>query len=309
MIDVIIGKKRFLINQKTHEILDGYRETFGEFEIQEFDSESSSFNIYEFIEACSTVSLFSDKSAVILKADKIKKDDELKITEILDKVPYELLLILQFTKKPLAKTPLGKALKKLKIHTIKKQTSKELSSLLKKEIKKRKIDINHSAFQELHFRLKSNPEQIDQELDKLEVLDEPITVPLISQLIHLPLDDNVFNLSNAVLDKKSKVAFKIYNDLLENKMEPLSLMGLLASGLRRIFQISVLADQGYSAQKISRDLNLSEKQVFFLIRNQLRPYHQVLKLLNDLANIDQKIKLGQVDPYVAFEMWMIDASK
>lgn len=307
MIDVVIGNDRYLVKNKTMKILADYRKEQGDFDVHEFSAQDRSFEINQFIEACSTVSLFNDHSSVVFDLDDINKKNEEVIADMLKNIPYEVNLILQFTKKPLVKSPLGKAIKGQKIHTIKKASSGDVVTYLKKEIKNRNIDIQSSAQRELESRLKNDPARAMQEIQKLELMGSNITKKDIESLIAMPIEDNVFSLSNAVLDKNINLAFTIYHDFLENKMSPLALMGLLASSFRRIFQISALADQGYSAQMIARDLSLSEKQVFYLIRNQLRPHKKVLKLLNDLSQIDQDFKLGKVDLFIAFEMWMYQA--
>lgn len=307
MIDVVISNDRYLLKNKTMEILENYRKVQGDFQVHDFDVADGSFEMNQFIEACSTVSLFNPHTAVVINLDDIKKKDEEDLASMLKSIPYEVNLILQLTKKPLVKSPLGKAIKDQKIHAIKKPGASDVVAYLKKEIKSRKIEIQASAQRELEARLKDDPSRAMQELDKLELMDQVITKEDIALLVAMPMEENVFSLSNAVLDKNIKLAFNIYHDFLENKMSPLALMGLLASSFRRIFQISALADQGYSAQMISRDLSLSEKQVFYLMRNQLRPPKKVLSLLNDLAQIDQDFKLGKVDLHIAFEMWMYQA--
>lgn len=307
MIDVVIGSDRYLVKNKTMEILDKYRKEQGDFQVMEFSAQDRSFEMNQFYEACSTVSLFNDHSSVVFDVDDINKKNEELLAELLPSIPYEVNLILQITKKPLVKSPLGKAIKELKVHTVKKPSSGDVVSYLKKEIKDRKIDIETSAQRELEARLKNDPSRAMQEIEKLSLIGATITKKDIEALVILPVEENVFSLSNAVLDKNTKLAFVIYHDFLENKMSPLALMGLLASSFRRIFQISALANQGYSAQMIARDLSLSEKQVFYLMRSQLRPHKKVLKLLNDLSQIDQDFKLGKVDLHIAFEMWMYQA--
>lgn len=307
MIDIVIGNNRYLLKNKTTEILKKYRKEQGDFNVVEFSAQDRNFEMNHFLQACSTVSLFNEHSSVVFNVDDINKKNEEVLVDILENIPYEVNLILQFTKKPLVKSPLGKAIKGLNIHSVKKPSSSDVVTYLKQEIKKRGIDIQPSAQRELELRLKNDPSRAMQELLKLELMGETISKKDVEQLIVMPDEENVFSLSNAVLDKNTDLAFRIYHDFLENKMSPLALMGLLASSFRRIFQISALADQGYSAQMISRDLSLSEKQVFYLMRNQLRPYKKVLKLLNDLSQIDQDFKLGKVDLFIAFEMWMYQA--
>lgn len=307
MIDIVIGNDRYLVKNKTSAILDAYRKEQGDFEVIEFAAEDRFFEMNQFLEACSTVSLFNEHSSIIFNVDDINKKNEEQLADILSKIPYEVNLVLQFSKKPLVKSPLGKSIKNLKTHMVKKPTSSDVVSYLKKEIKNRKIDIQSSAQRELETRLKNDPSSIQQELEKLELFGSTITQKDLEALVIKPIEENVFSLSNAVLDKNMNLAFTIYHGFLEDAMSPLAVMGLLASSFRRIFQISALANEGYTAAMISKDLSLSERQVFYLMRNQLRPHKKVLKLLRDLSQIDQDFKLGKVDLFIAFEMWMYEA--
>lgn len=50
---------------------------------------------------------------------------------------------------------------------------------------------------------------------------------------------------------------------------------------------------------------MSIGQVKYVMRSQRRNPQDVLSLLNDLAEIDQKAKLGLIDRHLSFELFML----
>lgn len=307
MIDIVIGTNEYLKQSKIDEILKTYESKQGPASLRKFDTNAKNFSMDQVLEACTTVSLFEEHTSVVLYVDSLKKDDENLLMELLKQNIYEVNLIVNFIKKPLASSALGKVLKNLKIHQVKALPEKDVNAYIKQEIKKRKINIDSQALSYLLDSLGKYPQRLDQELNKLELYGESINLETIKQIVSPSLEDNIFALSDAVLKRDVNSAFEVYHDLIENNVEPLALMGLVSSSFRRIYQISALKSRSYVNKELAEVLSMSEKQVYFLSRNRLRPYQEVHKLLSELSTIDQDVKLGKVDRYVAFELWLYQA--
>ncbi|CAM3666801.1 DNA polymerase III subunit delta [Erysipelothrix urinaevulpis] len=307
MIDIVITTSSFLMNGKIKEITEERRDKFKELEIKEFDLNKNGDQFDDVLEAVSTVSFFNEHRIVIVKMDAVNKEDEERILPLLNLTIYDLSLIFCFKKKPLASSKVGKALKTLNVHVLKAQTDNEVLNQIRFAVKHRGLNIEKDALLTLQNNLKSQPERLEQELNKLELYDGNINKALIEELVPASLDDNVFALSDAVLKKDLKTAFEIYHALITNGVEPIQLMGLLGGSFRRLYQITSLKQIGYSNDGIAKALGISDKQVYFLLKNRKRPWRDILKLLNDLAIMDQKIKLGLQDRFLSFELWLYQA--
>lgn len=307
MIDIIVSNSKFLMDNKLEDIVSQRKETFHEVEIKEFDLNKNGDLFDDVLEAVSTVSFFGDHRIVVVKLDSVNKDDEAKLLPLLKLSVYELSLIFCFKKKPLASSKIGKLMKTLPVHTVKAQTENEFNNHIRLSLKNRGIVLDRDALFLLQNSLKAEPERLEQEINKLELYEGHLDKKLINELVPVSLDDNVFALSDAVLKKDLKEVFEIYNALVINGIDPIQLMGLLGGSFRRLYQITSLKKCGYSNDNIAKTLGISDKQVYFLLKNRKRPWQDILKLLNDLAIMDQKIKLGLQDRFVSFELWLYQA--
>ncbi len=230
---------------------------------------------------------------------------------MLDLVSDQVYLFVVFTKAPKMTTSLMKRLKKKgKIHRLDQANKKSFDAYLQEEIKKRAIKLDRQSFQYLKEAMNHDYLRVQHELDKLLLLDDArLDLTSIQKLVQMPLEDDVFALSNAVSAGKRSESFRIYHDLKIQGVGALQLTGLLASNLRRLLKIAVLYEEGYREKTIASLLSLSERQVFFLVKNQVRASHHFIELLNGLAEIDQKVKSGLFDEDLAFSTWLIEISQ
>ncbi|AZK44577.1 MULTISPECIES: DNA polymerase III subunit delta [Erysipelothrix] len=309
MIDVIVGKEPSLIKRKVESIIKEYENQYGVFDVSHFDTRDKGFLFDHVLESALTVSLFGDKKAVVLSThDDLIKEMETSLSELMAQSMFDVSLIVIFEKKPLAKSVMGKAIAKhARVHQIKDPDVGQLSILMKQEIERLEFKMSNAAMVELLERVGDDTTRLYQELNKLSLVGQDIEKEHVVKLISKNIDEDIFAISNALLDKNIGKAFSVYQNLLAQKVDPLALLGLIGSSFRKIYQISALYEQGISNKGIADRLSLSEKQVYFLVKNQMRPSFGLLELLNQLAQIDQDVKQGKIDRFVAFELFMIEA--
>ncbi|QIK70449.1 DNA polymerase III subunit delta [Erysipelothrix sp. HDW6C] len=312
MLDVIFGKNDYLIQQKIDKILKDQLQNYGEAEVLRFDMLDREFTMDAVFEAAFTVSLFGDKKRIILtiREKEAKKASEEQLLELMGASSFEISVVLVFDKKPLAKTKLKKQIDKTaNVHTISELTENETVNYVNQEVKRRGLSMNERAVNLFASRVGIDLLRMQQEFDKLEVLGRAITEVDVELLVARSLDDNIFALSDALVKKKMNETFTVYHDLLALKMDPLALIGMVAASLRRTFQVSALVEAHYQANDIARKLDISEKQAHFLVRYQAGNATTILSLLNRLGQIDQDVKLGKIDRFVAFELFMIEVMR
>ena len=67
-----------------------------------------------------------------------------------------------------------------------------------------------------------------------------------------PLDENVFDLTTAILSKDKQKMMSIYKDLMTLNEEPVKLIVLVANSMRLIYQVKLLDRKGYTDQEIAK---------------------------------------------------------
>ena len=305
MIHVIYGDNRFLGLEKVEEIMGG----FEDFERSDFMSSHADFDFGRVFEAASTVSMFHEFRLILVHIETEKDINKVDVSllESILKLP-KVVVILWLPKKLEKKHALSKVLGKgVQEHLLVKEKEAQ-GSLIKRLdalISDRKLGISSEAKRLLISNLGDDYMRLETEVDKLSLLGKRIEVADVEALISLDITKDVFALGNALIARDAQLAFKIYHDLLMQKQEPLSLLPLIASSLRSIYQVETLKGLGFSDEAVCSQLRMSSGQLWYIKKNQVGRVSNVIELLNTLASIDQGVKLGEMDAYIAFEVFMI----
>lgn len=307
MVEVIYGSDAFLVKEKIQSIKSSLEDVE---EFVQFSSSDRGFELSQITEACRTISLFSERKCVTFLIDQDKdlaKLDEPTLIDLIEKPNYDVTLIIWFIKKPLAKTKLKKSIDKFaKLSDIKGLSSNDFEKRLNHAITSYGIKFDVDAKREFIARLDGDLIRLEVELNKLMVLGRSVTLKDVTDLVSDVLDDRVFEFTKALVGRDANRAFTMYQGFLEMKMEPLAFMGMVAYSLRNLFQVSLLTDLHMSKQEIGTRLGMSPYIVGLSQNDRSAKTEFVLSLLNELASIDQKIKLGKADRFLAFELFMIE---
>jgi len=138
-----------------------------------------------------------------------------------------------------------------------------------------------------------------------------ITKKDISELVVEKLGDQqdlTFAFSRALAERNKKDALEKYKELLNYQIEPLQIIGLLASQIRIIYQVKVLTKQNMTPLEISRQLQ--EKSDYRVKKTKelisLYTEDELLKLMTSLADMDLQIKTTDIDPNSLIELFILN---
>ncbi len=138
-----------------------------------------------------------------------------------------------------------------------------------------------------------------------------ITKKDISELVVEKLGDQqdlTFAFSRALAERNKKDALEKYKELLNYQIEPLQIIGLLASQIRIIYQVKVLTKQNMTPLEIARQLQ--EKSDYRVKKTKELIYlyteEELLKLMTTLADMDLQIKTTDIDPNSLIELFILN---
>ena len=309
MVNVIFGNDRFLVQKEIDRLEAKVKEDYGVFEKLSFSASDSQFRLDHVYESIMTLSLFNERKFVVLYIETekdMKNVDETTLMELIQMNQFEVNLVIWMGKKPLAKSPLRKIIDKhAQVSDVKKLDQQTFSAVVRNKMNQLGMSMQTQAFNMFLMRVNGDLLRAEVELQKLSVLDGPITLNHVEHLVSESFDDAQFALTNALMDRNLTEAFAVYHRLLEAKMDPLALLGMVASSLRGVYQVMILTADGYQPQAIADLSGMSIGQVKYVSRSQRRNPLDVLSLLNDLADIDQRAKLGLIDRHLSFELFML----
>lgn len=191
-------------------------------------------------------------------------------------------------------------------------TAEEFANLVNSDLNMHNLKLDRQAINTLLDRLPVNVENWKNELEKLKLYPGRLDAGRIADLISRPLEDDVFELSNAVVDGKLAKAIQVYRDLMvTHKNDVSSLIGLLANQFRTMSQVRIMDDLHYSDEEIAQAISARSSYRIKMVRRAIgnSTSEQLMKLLSELSDLDQQIKSGYIDAQSGLEMFIIRSTK
>lgn len=189
-------------------------------------------------------------------------------------------------------------------------TKEEWPQYIKKYFSDRNIKIDDDAVEELSNRIDGDLSLFLNEGIKLSLYTDHIRVEDVMLMVAKPIEDDVFQLSNALLRKDKAACLDIYRGLkLLGSRTTDTLIPLLANQFRFMFQVLYLDSRYMSASEIANELGVKEGRVKINLRNakanHLKP-ESLLKVIDDLYQLDYQIKSGKIDKFFGFELFILN---
>ncbi len=148
------------------------------------------------------------------------------------------------------------------------------------------------------------------ELEKIMIyygFPQKIKYEDVLKIVGQELDSNNFHFVNAVVDKNLKEALRILKNLKVYKVEPTSLVILLAREYRLMYYVKKLINK-MSLNEIITYLKMPDWQVNKLYNNSIKySSSELLKNLVFLSDIDLNIKKGKWDKDIALYGFLMEA--
>ena len=147
-------------------------------------------------------------------------------------------------------------------------------------------------------------------LKTYKINDKYISKDDVEELSFKRLGDSTettFQFSRALAEKDKKSALKLYQELLNYKIEPLSIIGLLASQFRIMYQVKNLEEKNMRNDEIAS--SLKEKPYRITKTRELTRYYskrEILDLMIKLEDIDLKIKTTSVDANTLVQLFILN---
>jgi len=300
---------KVLLNNKINEIIRNNK--FSDTPINSYDLEEQ--ELKSPLEDLDTYGLFSNKKIIIINnIDNLNidmyKEDYKHLLKYLENYNKDNLLIM--TSKKLNNTKkLTKELKnKANYQTI---TINEID-YTKKLLKDYKL--SPGVVRKIVEYCNNDITKISNECEKLKnykISSKEITLNDIELLLikkQSDITNLTFELIKLIATKDKKNALKVYKELEENEIEPISLIGLIASQIRIMYQVKILSKKYLSDNEITEILK--EKSSYRIKKTkELINYYtedELLKLMRKLADIDLKIKTTDLNAKFSLELFIIN---
>jgi len=312
MIYLIASESNQLINEELKKIKKDYDN------ILYIDYYNSS--VEDILAEASYYSMFEDKKLVIVKnsniftGDKITEENTNRLLRYFNE-PNDLTTLVFVTNNKLdMRRKITKEIKdKHKCIVIEQLRPKDIFGKVKEYFNSHGYIIDEDSINYIINNNANNYDLIYNELEKIILYyQKPCKIKYndIVNIVARSLETNNFRFVDMVVSKNIGEAFKLYNDFKTTKVEPLSLIGLLAREYRLMLFVKILKKEHYSTYEIASELKLQDWQLDKIIKNSLKFKQEELEAsLVDLAKLDLNIKSGKVDKWIGLANFIVEVSE
>lgn len=303
---LIEGSDYISVNNKISEIIK--KNGFSDASISKYDLSEGLLD--DALEDLNTYGLFSDKKIVIInnfdKMDPLfnKPEELLKYVENSSSLNLLFVVSDKYDDRKKIIKDLKKKMKFIKISTDPVVFTKSCLEGYKIENGVINLLVNNTLGDVTRLYNECN------KLKTYKINDKYISKEDVEELSFKKLGDSTeitFQFSRALAEKDKKSALKLYQELLNYKIEPLSIIGLLASQFRIMYQVKNLEEKNMRNDEIAS--SLKEKPYRITKTRELTRYYskgEILDLMIKLEDIDLKIKTTSVDANTLIRLFILN---
>ena len=268
-------------------------------------------NLTDIIEDANTLSLFDDKKLIIINNNALfvgkKSVDTIALEKyIINSNPNTILIFVVSEEKLDTRRKLYKNIKE-KGEVFEFNKLPNINTYVKDLFSG--YTITNDSINLLIKRVGNDLNRLKQEIEKIKIYkinDKLITDSDIIDCTVEKIDINIFNFIDNIIRKNKSETIKTYKELLKIGEEPIKIIVLLANQFRLMYQSKLLTSKGYSEDDIASLLHAKRYPVHLAIQ---KSYHYNKEVLIDnleqLADLDIKIKSGEIDKNLALELFLL----
>lgn len=305
---LIYGNDYGLIKREIDKITENIRD------VVKYDL--SVHKIDELLDDASCISLFGDKKALIgenavfLSTTVNTVNHDLNYLEkYLEDDNHDNIVILTLNEDKLdERKKIVKLLKKnVKVIHKAEINEKDLPDFVIKEFSEKGYKIDYKTASYFVQYAGSNVDILISEINKMIMYkddDKTIRIEDINEITSKKINDNIFDLSNAIMDKNFKKMYECYNDLKLLKEEPIKIISMLANQFTLVYQCKLLRKDGKNQSEIQTILKVHPYRIKLALENDYK-IDNVKEILKKLHNLDYEIKSGKIDKTTALDNFLL----
>ena len=299
MIYLFYGEDRYRLQKRLLQIMATHQGAAGDINISKI-SEKYEFNVIK--NEAESLPFLSDKRLLVIYNVLKSKDKTLSgnLSKWLTTLASDNDLVFVEDEAPDQRTSLYKTLAKVgKIEVFGELKPFEAVNWIKAQVSGKKATIEPDAANLLQLYCGSDLSRLSNEIDKLTSYDPHITKSNVEKLVDAGFFNTIFELTDALSEKKSKRALDLLTKTLDSGENEIYLVSMLARQVRNLLIVKDLSDHRLSESEIVGKTHLHP----FVIKKSLSQSrnftkNQLLTLHKNLVNLDLAMKSTSTDPRV-----------
>lgn len=274
--------------------------------------EGKGINVNEVIDLAETMPFFGERRLIVIENSGFFKNASPEFAGYIKEVPETTHFI--FSESEVDKR--GKMFKAVKdkgrVTELARQDEKTLLRWILENVKKEGKQTTESAVRHLLSKCGTDMENLQKEMEKLfcYTLDkENIEIADIEEICTTQITNQIFEMVNAVAEKKQKKALDLYYDLLALKEPPMRILYLLSRQFRLLMEVKELSKHGYGRKDIAAKAGL-HPFVAGKYEEQARAFRmrELRDILEESVDIEERVKTGRLGDVLGVELFIVKHS-
>ncbi|MDV2581046.1 DNA polymerase III subunit delta [Alkalibacillus haloalkaliphilus] len=183
----------------------------------------------------------------------------------------------------------------------------DMQDMIKSMAKQHNLSLPNEVTELMTERIGDHLDALQKELTKLSLYfgEQEVTVNEAEQLISTYAETSSFSLIDALVQNQLGQALIILKELKKQNEEPIALLALVTSQVRLILQCKLLKKKGYQQQQMAKQIKAHPYAVKMASKRERFFSEAALKqIIIEGTNTDEKLKTGQMDKWLALEMYL-----
>ena len=274
--------------------------------------EGKGINVKEVIDLAETLPFFADRRVIIMENTGFFKTSSEELAEYIKEIPETTAII--FVEAEIDKRgKLYKAVqKKGRAVELGRQDEGTLLRWIAGSVKRENKQIAENTIRYFLGKIGTDMENIQKELEKLfcYTLDkESITIEDVEAICTTQITNQIFDMVNAVADKKQRQALDYYYDLITLKEPPMRILFLLARQFKLLLEVKELDKQGMARKEIAEKTGLNPF-VVGKYQTQAKSFStkELRTIIEDSVDTEEAVKTGKLTDSLGVEIFIMKYS-
>lgn len=311
-VHLFLGDEQYLIENKIKRLIND--SGAGEYNVSYYDLEISSLS--EALSDALTPPFMSDAKVIVIKnplfltAEKnLDKEEKKRFLDYLD-APMEttVLIINGYNIDPDERKQEVKKLLAGSVNYSRELSEIEMYGWIKRQGAINNVVITDEAAREFYRIVGKDLMNAKNELDKLIAYvgdNATVTVEAVRKVAIKEIQNDVYALSNAIVDQDRNKAVRIYRDLIKIGNAANFLFSLVAKSMRELLTVNLMLKSGYNQADVAASMGVSSGRAYYMVKNaRSLDYELLRKYVAQLSELDYKIKSGQTDVRTGLEFFL-----
>lgn len=271
--------------------------------------EGKGIDVGEIIAQAETMPFFADHRMILIENSGFFKNASPQLAEYIPKIPQETCMV--FVEDEVDKRGrLYKAVNAVgRAVEMKRQNEKTLMNWVLRAMNREKKKITSATMELFLTRTGNDMEYISQELEKLLCYcmgREVITSEDVEAVCTVRTENKIFDMINAISEKRQKRALDLYYDLLALKEPPMRILFLITRQFNLLMQVKQMLMQGFDQNTIAEKLKIQS----FIVRNcarQARSFtaESLEAAVKDCISTEEAVKTGRMNDRMGVELLIV----